>query len=399
VRPLGPLLLGVLLLGLAEAIAGPYLVLFAADGVGASPLMIGVFASGMSASGILVSTWLGRQYDRRPSRWPTILAAACPTLGYALLPAVHAYPVLLVVGIALLGPGYAGFPQVFAMARDYLAGSGTLSGGRANAVLRSVWSAAWALGPLLGAATLSRGGFGWLFSLSAACSVLVAGSVLLLGGGPSTLRREDLHATARPRNARLVPAAISFGLFHAAMFCGSIVLPLFVTRTLGFAEADVGLLFSICAVVEIPAALALLLLPPDAPLERWIGFGMALFVAYFWVMGVTADHTLLMAVQAARGVSIAVVGALGIKYFQELSPGAGGSATALFSNTAMGGALVAGLIAGVLAEVFGFQVALLACGGLMGLALVVLVMATRTGWRPDRVPTGTTLHSNRHTAA
>jgi hypothetical protein len=65
-----PLLASVLLLGIADSVIGPYLVLFAADQARLSPLRVGVFLSLISVSGLLVSTWLGRRYDRSASRWP-----------------------------------------------------------------------------------------------------------------------------------------------------------------------------------------------------------------------------------------------------------------------------------------------------------------------------------------
>lgn len=49
---------------LAEATAGTYLTLFAANQAQMSPLLLGVFLSGTAVSGVTVSTWLGRRFDR-----------------------------------------------------------------------------------------------------------------------------------------------------------------------------------------------------------------------------------------------------------------------------------------------------------------------------------------------
>jgi hypothetical protein len=70
------LLVSVLLLGIADSMIGPYLVLFGADEAQLSPLQVGVFMSVIALSGLAVSTWLGRRYDRSASRAPRSSARA-----------------------------------------------------------------------------------------------------------------------------------------------------------------------------------------------------------------------------------------------------------------------------------------------------------------------------------
>jgi SET family sugar efflux transporter-like MFS transporter len=285
-----------------------------------------------------------------------------------------------------LGTGTAAFPQLFALARSHLdrgAAADAAAAARGAPALRSVWSLAWAIGPMVGGAVLARQGFAGLFLLTAVCFGAVALPILLLGppgaarpaaarsttsGGPERGRR------ARPAPARaLLPVVLGFGLFHAAMFTGSIALPLYVTGALGRAASDVGLLFSICAVVEIPAALGLLLLPARVGRERVIRLGVAVFVGYFVLAAAVASMPVLVVAQAARGVAIAVVGALGITYFQDLLPDEAGRATTLFSNTVTAGSLVAGLVAGAAAQALGYRAALLLCGALSAAAWALLV--------------------------
>src|SRR5690349_16805659 len=171
-----PLLLSVLVLGIADSMIGPYLVLFGADEAGLSPLEVGLFVSLISVSGLAVSTWLGRRYDRSASRWPAFVAVLAPAAGYLLLTASTAYAVLLVVGVGLLGAGLAAFPQVFTLARTHLAGNS----GRATPALRAVWSLAWAIGPVVGAVVLSAGGYDGLMWCTAAAFALVAVPLALL---------------------------------------------------------------------------------------------------------------------------------------------------------------------------------------------------------------------------
>ncbi len=377
-RPLPKLLSGVLLLGMAESMAGSYLVLFGADVLRLTPFAIGVFVSLTAVSGIVSATWLGRRYDRIPGRVPALAAVTAAAIGYLLLTVTHSYVLLLVVAVVFLGAGSAAFPQLFTLARRYL-DHDRPTGVSGTPMLRSAWSLAWAIGPILASVALAWRGFPALFLAAAGSFGLVAVPLLLLG----PMRPGDHPAASRPagpprppRPTRsVVPAVLSFTLFHTAMYSGSVVLPLYVTRALGRPDGDVGLLFSVCALAEIPAALALLLLPKHMSRERPILLGLTMFAGYFALMAAAPSLPILVVAQVARGIAIAVVGALGITYFQDLLPDSTGRATTLFSNTVAGGSLIAGIVAGSAAQAVGYRAALLLCGFLAAAAGAVLVGA------------------------
>ncbi|MGW2151913.1 MFS transporter [Nonomuraea bangladeshensis] len=140
------LLMAVLLLGVTEAMIGPYLVLFGAERLRLSALQIGVFVSMTSVSGMAVSILLGRRYDRRPGRQPAMLAASLAGTGYLLLLTGPPYPLLLLIAVLFIGPGSAAFPQLFALARSHADRTASGSGAR-TPLLRSAWSLAWRSAP------------------------------------------------------------------------------------------------------------------------------------------------------------------------------------------------------------------------------------------------------------
>lgn len=74
-RAFGPLAAGVLLLGIADSMVGSYLVLYASDEVGLSPLQTGIFMSAPPVGSIVVSFLAGRRIDRHPRRIYAVLAA------------------------------------------------------------------------------------------------------------------------------------------------------------------------------------------------------------------------------------------------------------------------------------------------------------------------------------
>ena len=376
-RPLPGLLAAVLLLGVADSITGPYLVLFGSDRARLSPFAIGVFMSLTGISGLVVSTWLGRRYDRRPSRRPALLAVIASAAGFALLTLTTSYALLLVIAAVFLGTGAAAFPQLFAIARNHLSQTGSTA--RGASALRSMWSLAWALGPMAGGAILAWQGFTALFLVAAAAFALVALPVLWLGAPHSTAGPATANGDTTLPARSLALVVIAFGLFHTAMFAGSVVLPLFVTEQLHRPYHDVGVMFSVCAAVELVAALALTRLPARANRERLILLGFVLFVAYFAILAATSSTVLVIIAQGARGAAISAVLALGITYFQDLLPRQPGRATTLLSNTAVAGSLLSGVLAGSLIQALGFRAALTLCAVLSLLGAILLLAARRSG--------------------
>ena len=90
------LALTVLLIGLAQSLAAPYLPLFAVNRLHLTPLQLGVFLTLTAVSSVLISTRLARLSDRLPDRRPVLLLAlAAGALGYAALSVTRAYPVML----------------------------------------------------------------------------------------------------------------------------------------------------------------------------------------------------------------------------------------------------------------------------------------------------------------
>lgn len=358
----------VLLLGVAQSVTGPYLVLYGTGRAGLSPLQIGLLMTVGAVAGIGSALALGRRYDRRPGRGPAVLSACAAAAGFVVLASTTRYAILLTVAAPLLGSGAAAFPQLFALARSYLG-----EGGRAVPALRSFWSLAWAVGPVAGAALLAHGGFVRLLLATAGAYVSIGLVLIFLGPHPGVIEQRTEAGAPKAGNRGLLPVLVAFTLFHVAMYAGSVVLPLYVTGSLGRTPGDVGLLFSICAVVEIPAALALMLLPDRARLVPLLAVAIGLLAVFCVTTAAGHDLGILIAAQVARGLSIAVVGALGILHFQRLMPDAPGRATTLFTTTSAVGSLVSGLFAGACAQFLGLRPALLACGFVAVVAALLLI--------------------------
>jgi SET family sugar efflux transporter-like MFS transporter len=373
----------VLLLGIADSMANSFMVLFAANEAELSPFQVGLFVSAAGMGGIVASHLLGRHFDRRPTRAYAVVVTLGGAVGFALLSRTTSFPVLILLALTLLGGLAAAFPQLFALARVVL-GDGP-AGQRSAPLLRSGWSFAWAIGPLLGAALLTRYGFSGIFRAVAAVLMLTA---LIIWASPSPRLAPPTDAPVEPTPPTTptedVPSAIiglltiSITLFFAAMIAGSVALPYFVTRDLHRPATAMGLLFSVCAAVEVVVAIGLVMVPTRVS-QRWLIVGaMGVFVIYFAVTVLAQGMGLLLIGQLARGIGIAIVGAAGIRYFQDVMAPATGRATTLFANASTAGVLVAGVLAGASLQSFGYTTTLLLCGVAALIGALIFWLGTRS---------------------
>ncbi len=374
--PFLALFAAVLLLGIADSMVNSYIVLFGADVAGLTPLQIGVWASVFAIGGIAIGWRLGRLFDRRPARTYAIVVILLGSAGYLLLPRVSSFLLLLLMAATVLGAMGAAFPQLFALARAVL-GEGA-AGQRSAPLLRSAWSLAWAGGPLLGALVLSRGGYSWL--MWTAAGVFLA-SALTVSAVP---RPGPVVVASSSPGGTPVLLTVGVTLFFAAMFAGGLALPLFVTRGLHHQPAAVGVLFSVCAAVEVVATLALTLVPARVNQRDLILGGFGVFVCYYAMTVVSSGMLMLVIGQVFRGVGIAIVGAAGIRYFQDLLAPATGRATTLFANASTAGLLVSGILSGAAVEHLGYPTTLLLCGVAAALGGIAFALGSRRqiGIRP-----------------
>ncbi len=169
---------GVVLIGIGVSVVRPYLSLFGTDVIHMNPAQLGIFMCLNALGGIVFSTWMGKMSDARtPKKDIMLVAAACSGLGYLSFLVLHNYLVLLVVSTLLLGLGAAAFPQLFAYAREATSGLGDAT--MAISTLRSFFSLAWVIGPLLGAWVLAALGYNGLFIFTAIVFVFVFFLILL----------------------------------------------------------------------------------------------------------------------------------------------------------------------------------------------------------------------------
>lgn len=380
-RVAGLLGTAVLFVGLAEALAQTYIVLYGVDVLHLSAWQVGLCYTATGVTGMFAAVWCGRRYDRRPTRRWLLAVMLAGAAGWVLLAQARSFVVVLVLCLSLIGVlTGAAFPQLFALAHSQLPGD------RTARALRVVWSAAWTLGPAVAAAVVAARGYVVLFGLAAAMLVLAAVAVSASGRpGPSAgggATAEDAPADSiRPDGLLLVLSGVA--LFFLAMFVGGIALPLYLTRTLGRPDSSVGVMFSVTAGFEVLASVVVTMLPARIRARSVVLMGMLLMAAYFAGLVVSRDTLALVLVHALRGAAIACVGGAGIHYVQQILAPAAGRASSLYANSATAAGIVSGLVGGTAVTVVGVRPALACSCGIALLAACVFRVGSR---RVDRSP-------------
>ena len=375
-----PALAAILAATLAEAVAGSYMALLAVEKIGMSPLELSAFLTLSAISGIAVTTLFGHMHDRKPILWPLMVAMGAKILGLALCAALTQTWMLIAVGVALFGPSSASFALMFAMAKGYLDRVGGETVSRGMAALRMTSSLSWAIGPAIGAGLVA----GWSFtgvyvgaSLLAALAlgVVLASRVKVVPADTSERQKITLDVVRAA-----APAVIAMTAFHTVMFMGSNAMSIVVVRELG-SETDVGLLFSLCAAIEV-LVMGLFVVRPMARVSvPLLVFGFALFAAYFLMALLWPTLLSLYLGQIPRAAAIGILSVIGMAYLQQLLPGRAGVASALFGNTMSAGALLSGLGTGIFAEAFGYWAVFGVCAVLSLVGGAVLLVPAKKALR------------------
>ncbi|MFZ0601516.1 MAG: MFS transporter [Roseiarcus sp.] len=364
------------LAGLADAMSGPYIVLFLVDQARLSPLLLSVILTARALAGIAFATGLGGWVDRKTSVAPLLLALAGSAIGYASLGFTTNFALLLVIAAFPVAIGAAAFSQSVALVRRRFEHASFHTASRALGVLRASWSLAWAIGPALGAVAVAAFGFRGVFFMSAGSALVALATLALVRAEPVS---GDAGHGIRPKPENGGPAiALAFtglALFHTAMFLGSIPLAIVMTTSLGGANSDVGWAYSLCAALEIVVMGAIIWRPLRRAERPAIVFGFAVFVAYFIALALARSIAAVLWAQILRAIGIGLVTYLGISFLHSFMPHRAGAAAALFSNAGQLGSVFAALSVGLLAQAFGYESVFVACAILTAAGLVTICLA------------------------
>ncbi|EFZ5730033.1 sugar efflux transporter SetB [Shigella flexneri] len=345
------------LTGIAGALQTPTLSIFLTDEVHARPAMVGFFFTGSAVIGILVSQFLAGRSDKRGDR-KSLIVFCCllGVLACTLFAWNRNYFVLLFVGVFLSSFGSTANPQMFALAREHADKTGR-EAVMFSSFLRAQVSLAWVIGPPL-AYALAMGFSFTVMYLSAAVAFIVCGVMVWLFL-PSMQKELPLatgtvEAPRRNRRDTLLLFVICT-LMWGSNSLYIINMPLFIINELHLPEKLAGVMMGTAAGLEIPTMLIAGYFAKRLGKRFLMRVAAVGGVCFYAGMLIAHSPAILLGLQLLNAIFIGILGGIGMLYFQDLMPGQAGSATTLYTNTSRVGWIIAGSVAGIVAEIWNYH--------------------------------------------
>ncbi|EFI6214636.1 TPA: sugar efflux transporter SetB [Escherichia coli] len=345
------------LTGIAGALQTPTLSIFLTDEVHARPAMVGFFFTGSAVIGILVSQFLAGRSDKRGDR-KSLIVFCCllGVLACTLFAWNRNYFVLLFVGVFLSSFGSTANPQMFALAREHADKTGR-EAVMFSSFLRAQVSLAWVIGPPL-AYALAMGFSFTVMYLSAAVAFIVCGVMVWLFL-PSMQKELPLatgtvEAPRRNRRDTLLLFVICT-LMWGSNSLYIINMPLFIINELHLPEKLAGVMMGTAAGLEIPTMLIAGYFAKRLGKRFLMRVAAVGGVCFYAGMLMAHSPVILLGLQLLNAIFIGILGGIRMLYFQDLMPGQAGSATTLYTNTSRVGWIIAGSVAGIVAEIWNYH--------------------------------------------
>ncbi|QLO11531.1 sugar efflux transporter SetB [Escherichia coli] len=345
------------LTGIAGALQTPTLSIFLTDEVHARPAMVGFFFTGSAVIGILVSQFLAGRSDKRGDR-KSLIVFCCllGVLACTLFAWNRNYFVLLFVGVFLSSFGSTANPQMFVLAREHADKTGR-EAVMFSSFLRAQVSLAWVIGPPL-AYALAMGFSFTVMYLSAAVAFIVCGVMVWLFL-PSMQKELPLatgtvEAPRRNRRDTLLLFVICT-LMWGSNSLYIINMPLFIINELHLPEKLAGVMMGTAAGLEIPTMLIAGYFAKRLGKRFLMRVAAVGGVCFYAGMLMAHSPVILLGLQLLNAIFIGILGGIGMLYFQDLMPGQAGSATTLYTNTSRVGWIIAGSVAGIVAEIWNYH--------------------------------------------
>lgn len=345
------------LTGIAGALQTPTLSIFLTDEVHARPAMVGFFFTGSAVIGILVSQFLAGRSDKRGDR-KSLIVFCCllGVLACTLFAWNRNYFVLLFVGVFLSSFGSTANPQMFALAREHADKTGR-EAVMFSSFLRAQVSLAWVIGPPL-AYALAMGFSFTVMYLSAAVAFIVCGVMVWLFL-PSMQKELPLatgtvEAPRRNRRDTLLLFVICT-LMWGSNSLYIINMPLFIINELHLPEKLAGVMMGTAAGLEIPTMLIAGYFAKRLGKRFLMRVAAVGGVCFYAGMLMAHSPVILLGLQLLNAIFIGILGGIGMLYFQDLMPGQAGSATTLYTNTSRVDWIIAGSVAGIVAEIWNYH--------------------------------------------
>jgi len=370
-----------LVLGMAYSFVAPFYSMFGTIEVGMTNLMFGVFMTITSVSGIVITTFLARWSDTRVSRRSILLwSCVCGCAGYAAYAFVRDVVWLTVIGSLALGVSSITFAQLFAYERELIGRHGIVESEAPfyMNVFRLIFSLAWTIGPAVAAWVMIRHSYRGTFLVCAGLFLLLL--LIVWRYVPDRPPNAMSKAVRTPlskvlRRPDLLCYFAAFVLVFICITMGMNGLPLLVLRTLGGTQQQVGIVYSVAPVFELPFMLYFGVLASRGDPGRLIRLGLILAIAYYALLYFVRAPWHIYPIQILSAAMIAVVSGIAITFFQSYIPDQPGTATNLYTSANRLGSTIGYFSFGFLADSIGYRAIFLVCTAVCVAAFGLLWLA------------------------
>jgi len=132
-------------------------------------------------------------------------------------------------------------------------------------------------------------------------------------------------------------------------------MPLFIIDELHLPEKLAGIMMGTAAGLEIPTMLIAGYYAKRFGKRFLMRIAAVAGLLFYIGMLTVKEPALLLALQLLNAIYIGILAGIGMLYFQDLMPGQAGAATTLYTNTTRVGWIIAGSLAGIVAEIWSYH--------------------------------------------
>lgn len=274
-----------------------------------SAAAFGIFTAVGSLSGVVANSFIGKHSDRRMDRrFIIILATVSSALGYTSYLVFDNFLILLIIVSFFSGLGASAMPQIYAYAQESANESNSDDKTFAMSTLRSLVSLGFLVGPLIGTIILGTIGYKGLFLGTSAIFLTIASLVFIFlpKKGATQKKRLGSSATTLKRSQIYYPL-IAFIFLFAVNAINGVVTPLFIVNELHGTYANVGMVVSICAGLEIPIMFLLGAVSRKISNHSLMISACLIAILYNIILSVSTDSWQLIAAQLLQAAFVAIV--------------------------------------------------------------------------------------------
>jgi len=373
------------LVGLGHSFVGPFMSVFGTKEAQMNPVVFGTFMTLLAVGGIVIATVLSHYSDTRYSRRSMmLLGGVFGILGYVGFAYLRTFLPLVLVGAGFLGVASITFSQAFAYAREAIGRSAIPPDESVfymNA-FRMFYALAWTVGPAISSWVMVAFSFRAVFLCAATCFlafVIVVWSFVpeVTPTGLKTTTRDEQSLLKLLGRWDVFAHFLAFVLIFTASTVGMMALPLLVLDVLNGTKEQVGIVYCIAPVFELPFMLYFGLLATRRDTAAIIRAGIVIAIVYYGLLIAVQTPWHIYPLQILSAALTAVTSGVAISYFQNYMPDFPGTATNLFMNAMRIGSTVGYLLFGTLAWGFGYRRVFLGCALLSVGALALMAVPAR----------------------